>query len=255
MGAAAVAIAGFAYYLLSSSEVEEEEIQEEFPERLTMEKIEAMLSEDIAQIKKISKKDAKGLTQEFLLEIFRVLKKYVTLVQSLDEEERFERRIQLLKEGKEQEYYQVKEEANRENNFKINKVTTNLYKELDFTDLEYATGVQKNAYDPDFAKKCEKIDKTVIDEIKEFQSEVEIPEDLTIEKAKEIRKNVQEETKKDSLRMYSRIDLREKSLSLMIWSILSTGSRIMKYWKPSINTSCSLDVSPCLFSKMAKINQ
>lgn len=35
-----------------------------------------------------------------------------------------------------------------------------------------------------------------MEEIKEFQPKTEIPEDLTIEKAKEIRKNVQSETQK-----------------------------------------------------------
>lgn len=55
LGVAAVAVVGAAFYLLSTDDVEEEEIKEEIPEGLTMETIREMLSEDIAQIKKIQK--------------------------------------------------------------------------------------------------------------------------------------------------------------------------------------------------------
>lgn len=196
LGAVAAATAGALYYFTNLTETEEEEVVEELPEELTLDRIKEMLSEDIAEIKKIEKKDAQGLTQDFLFNIFRVLKKYVTLVQSIDEESQFEERIQLLKDGNDEEYAKLKETINKDNEEKIKEITSKLYQELDFTDLEYATGIQKNAYNQEFTRKLEDIDRAVVQEVQTYQPKSGIPEELTLEKAKEIRGFVQKETQK-----------------------------------------------------------
>ncbi|CAI2378609.1 unnamed protein product [Moneuplotes crassus] len=196
LGVVAAAAAGAFVYFTVNNEAEEEEDVQEAQEELTLDRVKEMLNEDIEKLKTIEMKDVHGLTHPFLFEVFRVLKKYVTLVQSIDGETQFEQRIQLLKDGNEEEYAKLKETINKENDEKIKEITTTLYQELDFTDLDYATGIQKNAYNPEFSKKLQEIDKEVVEEIQTYHPTNELPEDLTIEKAKEIRVFVQKETQK-----------------------------------------------------------
>ena len=158
LGAAAFALAGGIFYYLNASDETEDEASGVISEgskreQLNMDQIKEMLNKDISGLKSVEKNDANGLTEEFLLAVFGVLKKYVTLVQLVDESSQFDERIELLKQGKEEEYDKIKDDMRKENEERIKVVTGALYSQLEFTDIEYATGIQRNAYNPQFTEK------------------------------------------------------------------------------------------------------
>mmetsp|Transcript_29468 Transcript_29468/g.26044 ORF Transcript_29468/g.26044 Transcript_29468/m.26044 type:complete len:268 (+) Transcript_29468:2-805(+) len=197
LGIGALALAGGAYYLLSSSSECEEvkaEIKAEF-EKLTFSSLKTQLVEEISKIKDIAKMSGDKLSEEFMTNVFEILRRNITLAQTIEEDETFNKRIGFLKEKNDTEYNRVRQENTKDQEKKLKEITDIIYKELGFTEEEYSKGFQAYAFNPAFANKLKQIEAKVSLEIQNSGS-TELPSNLTLEKAKEIRAFAQEQTKK-----------------------------------------------------------
>ena len=152
MGVGALAAIGGIWYILTSAENSENE--EDFEEEiLTMDVLKKKLLDEISELKDTPKMDGENFTQEFMLMIFRILKKYVTMVQLCDEGATFNKRIEMLREGNEEEYIKVRRETKENQEKNLLEVTGIIYKEFDFSEEEYAKGFQTYAFNPEFTQK------------------------------------------------------------------------------------------------------
>ena len=76
-------------------------------------------------------------TQEFTLKVFYILSKYATLLKKTMGEDSFKKRIQLLRQGKDEDYYVEYIQQDNEEAKQIGELKNIIYRTAKITEHEY----------------------------------------------------------------------------------------------------------------------
>ena len=194
--AAGVALLGAAlYYIFSKHENEEAQIETK-SEELSIDEIKKTMNAEIEKMKNTEKKDGTKLTQDYILNIFYVLTKYTALAKISEDNKSFEKRIEVLKTGNNEEYEKIRKQWDEEENKKMQEIQSIIFDKFETNDVEYMTSYQTHIMKPAFIQKMQTLQQKVVDEVQNINPEVDVPEALTKEVAEEIRDYAKESTQK-----------------------------------------------------------
>jgi hypothetical protein len=196
---AAVLLAGAGiYYFATQGEAEAEKV----PQKTFDQLVEEMRAE-IAKSKNVEKMDGAKISGEFILKVFHVLTKYTAVAKILDNEDAFNKRIEALREGNNEEYEKLRKETDAEENKRMQHLQDVAMADFGTTENEYIQGYQGNLLQPAFIQKMQGLQTEIVKEIQTLNPDDELPEALTKEKAIEIRDFAKAETQKKIMELQS----------------------------------------------------
>lgn len=193
-GVGAFALIGGLYYMLSRGE--SEEVKEEVPSGMTYEELIEKLKQEVASMANTPKMDGTKLSEQFILNVYEVMTKYTTLFKICEDESGFQKRIDLLKEGKDAEYETLRRELDADQVQKMQELQNEVFAQFETNENEYMNGYQSHAFKPGFAAKLQETQKKVVEQVQKNDNGADLPEGLTKEKAEEIRDFAKAETQK-----------------------------------------------------------
>lgn len=160
---------------------------------------------DLAEIKSkntIAKKDGAKINGEFILNVFYVLTKYTALSKLIENEESFNQRIEALREGNDEEYERLRRETDNDENNKMQQLQDIAMADFDTNEQEYVNGYQSNLMQQSFIIKMQTLQQEIVNDLSR-PGDNDIPEELTKEKAIEIRDFAKTETQKTLMQLQS----------------------------------------------------
>ena len=182
-----------------------EEVKEQTQTGLTYDELMEKLKTEINSLKDTPKMDGTKLSEEFILNVYEVMTKYTTLFKICEDESGFQKRIELLKEGKDSEYEQLRRQMDAEQVQKMQDLQNEVFTQFGTNEAEYMTGYQSHAFKPGFAAKLQETQKKVVEQVQKSDENADLPDGLTKEVAEEIRDYAKSETQKTLRELQSTI--------------------------------------------------
>ena len=190
IGVGVAALAGISLYLISSLGEEEEIKDIEAPEDIY-----TQLEKELSSVTKPKKGEHTDpsetnsivYSKEFTLKVYYLLSKYATKIKKSYSDSSFNRKIRFIKDEDEDAYRKEFYKNEKDEADALKDVTNALLKQLKLMEQDYIISLNYHSEKPGFKEEMMKIHTELSKEISTDIESNEVPEDLTKERATEIR--------------------------------------------------------------------
>lgn len=184
---AGVLIAGYGIYYIFSGDEEDETVNSTSKPQKTFEELLVEIKAEAEKLKNVEKMSEGKMNEDYIVNVFYILTKYVAVLKTLDNNELFEKRIEALKNEQHAEYRKLRVEHDALESKRMTEIQNTILGEFGITELEYTQGYQNSLTSPSFTQKMQAKQTEVVQEVQSMNPDEELSEDLTKEVAIEIR--------------------------------------------------------------------